>query len=110
MQIERLETKVHETLIRFGRVPAVPAIQRDPVPEFRTSMVPVDHETGHADKPAGLVLDNRKGCSAAVLPGRCVGENPLGRHPVGIGMRNGESRVCDLTHAREALDIERVVG
>jgi hypothetical protein len=36
-------------------------------------------------------------------------EYPLGRHTVGIRVGNGESSVGNLAHAREALDIERVV-
>ena len=57
-----------------------------------------------------LVLDHRKSRRPAVLPRRRVRQNPLGRHAVRIRMRNGECSVGDFAHAREALDIERVVG
>lgn len=110
VEAKNLKTEGDQALVGLSGVALVPPIQRYPVAQLGAAVLAIDHETRHADKTAARGLDDREGGGAAVLPRRSVGENPLGRNSMGVRVRDGESRVGDLAHSGQPLDIERVVG
>src|SRR4051812_22051783 len=110
MEAEDIEAIRNETATGFRGVAVVPTVARDPVPQFRTAVLTSDqHQADRADELSGFVFNDCESSAGSGVPRRSLTFNPRSCGSNGVGMRNVERRIRDLTHTGELLDIPRVV-